>query len=151
MSRHRLGVSLSRAHHAFMAVLDAELRACGLAGSVRAGMGPVVFELLEEDDLTLTELSARARLAQSTVTEITTKMAAAGLLRRRPDPRDGRASLVRLTPKARALRSKLRELDRRLNQAFAVELSARELATLIRLLERLRSALTSERARRGSG
>ena len=143
MSHPRLGVSLSRAHHAFMAALDAQLQACGLAGSVRPGTGPVLFELLDEDDLTLSEVSARARLAQSTVTEIVAKMAAAGLLRRRPDARDGRASRLRLTPKARALRARLKELDRRLDLAFAVELSAREVATLIRLLERLRSALTA--------
>jgi hypothetical protein len=84
MSCPRLGVTLSRAHHAFMGVLDAQLRACGLAPSVRPGMGHVLFELLEEDDLRLSELSDRARVAQSTVTEITAKMEAAGLLRRRP-------------------------------------------------------------------
>ena len=151
MSRPSLGVTLARAYHAFMAVLDAELRACGLAGSVRPGMGLVLYELLEEDDLRLSELSNRARVAQSTVTEVTAKMEAAGLLRRRPDPRDGRASRVRLTRKARALRPRLTELGRRLDQVYAAKLSAREIATLMRLLERLRSALAAGRPQRRRG
>jgi DNA-binding MarR family transcriptional regulator len=151
MSCPRLGVTLSRAHHAFMGVLDAQLRACGLAPSVRPGMGHVLFELLEEDDLRLSELSDRARVAQSTVTEITAKMEAAGLLRRRPDSHDGRAFRVRLTRRGRALRPRLKELDRRLDQVYAAELSAREIAALMRLLERLRSALTAELAQRRRG
>ena len=148
MSRPGLGVTLARAYHAFMAVLDEQLRACGLAGSVRPGMGLILFDLLEEDDLRLSELSKRARVAQSTVTELTAKMEAAGLLRRRPDPHDGRASRVRLTRKARALRPRLTELGRRLDQVYAAELSPREIATLVRLLERLRSALAAGRAQR---
>jgi DNA-binding MarR family transcriptional regulator len=114
-------------------------------------MGPVLFELLEEDDLTLSELSVRARIAPSTLSEITAKMEAAGLLRRRRDARDGRVSRVRLTQKARVLRPRLRELDQRLDLAYATELSAGEIATLIRLLERLRSALTVWRAQERSG
>jgi DNA-binding MarR family transcriptional regulator len=124
-----------------MAVLDAQLRACGLSHAIRPGMGHVLFELLAEDDLRLGELSQRARLAQSTVTEIVAKMEAAGLLRRRPDPEDGRASRVRLTRKARALTPRLGELGQRLHEVFTSELSEREIATLIRLLERLRTAL----------
>jgi DNA-binding MarR family transcriptional regulator len=97
-------------------------------------MGHVLFELLAEDDLRLSVLSDRARLAQSTVTEIVAKMEAGGLLRRRPDPEDGRAFRVRLTRKARALRPRLTELGRRLNEVYAAELSEREIATLIRLV-----------------
>jgi DNA-binding MarR family transcriptional regulator len=104
-------------------------------------MGHVLFELLAEDDLRMSELSERARLAQSTVTEIVTKMEAAGLLRRRRDPHDRRASRVRLTRKARALAPRLDELGRRLHGVFTSELSEREITTLVRLLERLRSAL----------
>jgi DNA-binding MarR family transcriptional regulator len=131
-----------------MAALDEQLKACGLAPPVRPGMGPVLFELLEQDDLTLSELSARARLAPSTITEITAKMVAAGLVRRRPDVQDGRASRLRLTPKARALRSRLSDLDRRLERVLAAELSAGEVTLLAGLLDRLRSALTEGRARR---
>lgn len=145
MKRHeRLGVTLSRAHHSFMAFLDAELDACGLAPMVRPGMGHVLYQLIAEDDLTLTELSVRARVAQSTITGVVKQMEKVGLAERRPHERDGRAARVRLTAKARALRPRLEDLDRRCDRAYAAALSAREVVALTRLLDRLRAALTRE-------
>jgi DNA-binding MarR family transcriptional regulator len=144
MSRPRLGVSLSRAHRAFMAVLEVQLKALRLYSSVRPAMGPVLFALLEEDNLTLSELGSRARLAPSTVTELVKKMTGLGLVRRKRDAQDARASRLQLTRKARGLQLPLEELDRRLDRIFAAELSKQEVATLIRLLERLRSALSEE-------
>lgn len=139
-ARARLGVSLSRAHHAFMAFLDRELATLGLGEAVRPGMGHVLFELMSEDDVTLKDLSKRARLAQSTITGIAAKMQAAGLVERRPHETDRRASRLRLTDKARALRPRLDDLDRRCNQAYATALSAGEVTMLVDLLERLRTA-----------
>jgi DNA-binding MarR family transcriptional regulator len=49
---------------------------------------------------TVTELSERLQLAQSTVTELVRRAEAAGLIERQPSPRDGRVAYLRLTAEA---------------------------------------------------
>jgi DNA-binding MarR family transcriptional regulator len=56
----------------------------------------------------VTELSDRLQLAQSTVTELVARAAAAGLVSREPSSDDGRVALLRLTD----------EGERRLTRAF---------------------------------
>jgi DNA-binding MarR family transcriptional regulator len=47
---------------------------------------------------TVTELSERLQLAQSTVTELVRRAEGVGLIEREPSPRDGRVAYLRLTP-----------------------------------------------------
>jgi DNA-binding MarR family transcriptional regulator len=56
---------------------------------------------------TVTELSERLQLAQSTVTELVSRAEEAGLIARKPSPRDGRVAHLRLTEEGerRLLRS----------------------------------------------
>ena len=52
----------------------------------------------------MSELARRARLSKQTMTTMVRLLEREGLVRRRPDPTDGRATLVELTAKARAFR-----------------------------------------------
>ena len=56
---------------------------------------------------TVTELSERLQLAQSTVTELVSRAEEVGLIARKPSPRDGRVAHLRLTEEGerRLLRS----------------------------------------------
>jgi DNA-binding MarR family transcriptional regulator len=126
-----------------MAFLDAHLGHLGLAGDVRPGMGHALYQLLDEDDLTLKELSGRARLAQSTMTGIVAQIEERGLVERRRDERDGRAYRLRLTAKGRALAPRLRALDRRCTRVFRAALGPDEIAALKGMLDRLHVALTT--------
>jgi DNA-binding MarR family transcriptional regulator len=65
---------------------------------------------------TVTELSERLQLAQSTVTELVGRAAEAGLVRRRPSAHDARVAHVCLTE----------EGERRLEQAFTTLEAERE-------------------------
>ncbi len=51
----------------------------------------------------LTELTASEQVTQSAVTQIVTKLERDGLVERRPDPSDGRAVLVHITPAGAAI------------------------------------------------
>jgi DNA-binding MarR family transcriptional regulator len=62
-----------------------------------------VFENLDPEGTRLTELARRARMTQPSMTELVAGLEASGYLARRPDPTDGRARLVMLTPAGRAL------------------------------------------------
>ena len=54
-----------------------------------------------EGPLTLGELAASEQVSPPTVTRVVGKLETAGLVHRRPDPRDGRVSRVELSPAGR--------------------------------------------------
>jgi DNA-binding MarR family transcriptional regulator len=78
------------------------------------------------ENSTVTELSERLQLAQSTVTELVARAEAAGLIARRPSREDGRVALLRLTE----------EGERRLELAFTeLETERRRLLASVATLE----------------
>lgn len=92
--------------------------------------------------LTPSELAEAERVQRPTATRIAARLEATGLLERTGDPRDGRVSLLSVTPEATALLRRLRTrknayLARRLKELPADDLAALERAAdvLERLLE----------------
>src|SRR5580693_6439006 len=71
---------------------------------VHEGQQFVLRSLWAEDGLTPGEVARRLGLATPTVTRATTRMEAAGLLRREPHPSDGRMVKLRLTSRGGAWR-----------------------------------------------
>ena len=92
---------------------DARLKSLGLAG----GQLPVFAMLKDGSALTQAELAKQARVEQPTMAATLSRMERDGLIRRDPDPTDGRRTLVRLTPAALALMPELM----RLREEFAEE------------------------------
>src|SRR4051794_23993910 len=133
LSTHSLGFLLAKAASAWNDALAAQLRDRGFA-DVRPPYGSVLLPLYEEDDLRMGALARRARLSKQTLTTLVRAMERDGLVGRVGDPDDARATRVRLTPRARALRPVAEEVLRGLEARVAEHLS-RE-AT-----EALRSAL----------
>jgi hypothetical protein len=72
---------------------------------VRASYGSVLIPLFDEDALRMGEIARRARLSRQTITTMVRLCERDGLVARRPDPDDGRATLVHLTAKARRFRA----------------------------------------------
>ncbi len=89
---------------------------------------------------------ARAfRVTKQTMTSTLARMAGAGLVSVRPDPRDGRAKLVALTEAGRAAHA---ETLRRLGPALALAADAlpdRAVDELVPLLEEVRAVLDAAR------
>jgi DNA-binding MarR family transcriptional regulator len=63
----------------------------------------VVFESLDNRGLRITEMAARARITKQAMGELVTYLERHGYVARSPDPADGRAKLVRLTDRGRAV------------------------------------------------
>jgi DNA-binding MarR family transcriptional regulator len=80
-----------------------------------------------------------------TVARTIDRMVRDGLVRREPDPRDGRATRIRLTERAIALRDQLATESMAANEFAARVLSADELETLTSLLRRVIEGLTTEK------
>jgi DNA-binding MarR family transcriptional regulator len=99
--RGDLGFLLAKATQRWNELLAERFAAAGYA-DIRPSYGSVLLPLFEEDGLRLGELARRARLSKQTMTELVRRLEHDGLVERRADPSDGRASLVYLTSRTRA-------------------------------------------------
>ena len=102
MDRDDLGFLLAKATQRWNELLRERFTAAGWA-SVRPSYGSILVPLYEEDSLRMGELARRARLSKQTMTTMVRLLEREGLVRREPDPDDGRAYRVVLTGKARRL------------------------------------------------
>jgi DNA-binding MarR family transcriptional regulator len=71
---------------------------------VRPAYGSLLIPLYEEDGLRQGELARRARLSKQTMTTMARALERDGLIERRVDPTDARATLIFLTKRAHQLR-----------------------------------------------
>ncbi|MCO5999070.1 MarR family winged helix-turn-helix transcriptional regulator [Actinoallomurus rhizosphaericola] len=98
----------------------------------------VLHTLARRSPLRLGELTATEQVTQSAITQMVTRLENDGLVERRPDPRDGRAVLIHLTP-AGAEVVAARRADRVARLAPILErLSAEERSAIAAALPALR-------------
>ena len=137
VSRDDLGFLLAKATQRWNELLADRFAAAGF-GDVRPSYGSVLLPLYEEDGLRMGELSRRARLSKQTMTEMIRRLERDGLIERRPDPSDARASLIFLTARSRGFEpvaaGVLAELDRLVRRQLEPRRVAELKATLVELL-----------------
>jgi DNA-binding MarR family transcriptional regulator len=106
----------------------------------------VVGRVIKEGPTTAAALSAAEHVSQQAIGQTLQALKRGGLVRAKPDPNDGRKSLIVATPEARRLHATLYNArEAWLNRALDATLDDSEKATLlaaIELLERLASAPT---------
>jgi DNA-binding MarR family transcriptional regulator len=100
VDRDDLGFLLARATQRWNELLQERFRAAGWS-EVRPSYGSILVPLFEQDGLQMGELARRARLSKQTMTTMVRLLERDGLVRRMPDPADGRAFRIVLTAKAR--------------------------------------------------
>jgi DNA-binding MarR family transcriptional regulator len=103
VTRENLGFLLAKASQRWNELLHERFVVAGYP-DVRPSYGSILVPLFEEDRLRMGELAARARLSKQTMTTMVRLLERDGLVERRADPSDGRASLVFLTERARRFR-----------------------------------------------
>src|ERR671922_3121304 len=103
LTRSNLGFLLAKASQRWNELLYERFAAAGFA-EVRPSYGSILIPLFEADGLRIGEVARRARLSKQTLTTMVRLLERDGLVERQPDPADGRASLLFLTPRARSLR-----------------------------------------------
>jgi DNA-binding MarR family transcriptional regulator len=134
--RDDLGFLLAKATQRWNELLADRFAAAGYS-DVRPSYGSVLLPLFEEDGLRMGELARRARLSKQTMTEMVRRLERDGLVERRADPSDGRASLIFLTARSRAFEpiaaGILSELDRSVRRRLDDE-HVEELKTALREL-----------------
>jgi MarR family transcriptional regulator, organic hydroperoxide resistance regulator len=121
LTRENLGFLLAKASQRWNDVLGQRFAAAGYP-EVRPAYGSLLIPLFEEDGLRQGELARRARLSKQTMTTMARALEQAGLVERRGDPEDGRATRLYLTARARAFRPVAAEILADLDERAAARL-----------------------------
>jgi DNA-binding MarR family transcriptional regulator len=100
VDRDDFGFLLAKATQRWNELLQERFRAAGWS-EVRPSYGSILVPLFEQDGLQMGQLARRARLSKQTMTTMVRLLERDGLVRRMPDPADGRAFRIVLTAKAR--------------------------------------------------
>ena len=133
---------VSRAARMLLRLQDERLRPYG----VSMGQIQVIAALMDGSARSQKELAQRAGVKQPTMAETLARMERDGVVRRTPDPDDGRGSLTSLTESAMEQLPKMRETLMRGERDAVAGLTAIEVATLRALLQRVVSNLEAVEA-----
>ena len=93
---------------------------------------------IDTEGTRLSVLADRAQIAKQTATALVDKLERAGYVERVPDPSDGRARLVRMTPRAEAVVPVARAEEDRIEAEWRAHLGAERMTQLRRALTALR-------------
>jgi DNA-binding MarR family transcriptional regulator len=108
----------------------------------------VLFAVKEAGSLRMGDLAAQLGVAARTVTDLVDGLEKEGLLMRRPDPRDRRATLIELSPSVCERWEQVRALQREISDEVLAPLDAAERRQLLALLQRLKEGPLREAATR---
>ena len=135
-TRENLGFLLAKASQRWNELLQEAFAREGFP-EVRASYGSLLLPLFEEDGLRIGEIARRARLSKQTLTTLVRLAERDGLVERRPDEDDRRATRVHLTDKAHRFRPVAERTLAQLEEQARSALGERSLAASERSLARL--------------
>ncbi|MDQ2837305.1 MAG: MarR family transcriptional regulator [Actinomycetota bacterium] len=131
----RAVTSIMRAQQILIAGLDAALRPFGLTFSRYEAL--VLLTFSSTGALPLSKIGERLQVHATSVTNVVDRLEGAGLVRREPNPRDGRGTLAVITDQGRqSVARATSELHR--NQFGLAGLTEDDLLRLFSILRRLR-------------
>ena len=129
-----LGFLLAKAAQHWNELLAERFAREGYA-EVRPSYGSLLVPLFEQDGIRMSDLAARARLSKQTMTTMVRLLERDGLVRREPDPADGRATRVHLTERGRSFQPVAERVLAELDVLVKARLSARDAAQLKAMLK----------------
>ena len=148
-TRENLGFLLAKASQRWNELLQEAFAREGFP-EVRASYGSVLLPLFEEDGLRMGEVARRARLSKQTMTTMVRLAERDGLVERRQDERDRRATRVHLTERGRRFNPVAERVLRELDQSAETALGERGASTTVRALAQLAELDTGSTTRRAA-
>ena len=101
-----------------------------------------VFQHLAPDGSRITELADEAQITKQSMSALVSHVEACGYVEYAPDPKDGRAKIVRLTERGWALNTAAREIMQETEREWAGVIGAERFVQLKETLKELVSLLT---------
>jgi DNA-binding MarR family transcriptional regulator len=139
----RLGDEFQRAFWSAKRAMAEASEAAFQRHGVRSGQQWILRRLWDEDGQTPGEIARQLELSTPTVTKAAMRMEAAGLIDRRPDPRDARLVRLFLSERGRALEKTIAEEMAQLARRSLASLSEDEVKALVAALGAIRRNLQS--------
>jgi DNA-binding MarR family transcriptional regulator len=132
-----LGALLRLAHQAVIRQVTERLARAGFSDVLPAHFAPMQVLWDFPAGARATELAARARMTKQSMGELIEQLASRGYVDRVPDPEDGRAWLVRMTPRGRRAGRLARKTVRTVEADWSREIGASRIEALKKTLTML--------------
>lgn len=137
------GYLISRIKQVGTRIFDRMLSDSGI-DSFNGAQGRILYVLWQNDEISISSLSAQTSLANTTLTAMLDRMENSGLIERRPDPKDRRNKLIALTKKAEALKGDYLDISQKMNELYYKGFSEEEIEILENYLQRILTNLEKE-------
>ncbi|MBB3610917.1 MarR family transcriptional regulator [Rhizobium sp. BK602] len=131
------GPLINMASRAFSRLGERRVKALGF----NIGQLPVLYLLRDGAQMSQKELAKFAKIEQPSMAQMLARMERDGLIRRAPDPTDGRSSFISLTDAAIAKLPAARQALEERREAVLEGFSRDEVQTLLQLMRRLNENL----------
>lgn len=137
------GYLISRIKQVGTRIFDRMLAQSGI-DSFNGAQGRILYVLWQQDDITISSLSAKTSLANTTLTAMLDRMEMLGLIIRKPDPADRRSRLIALTEKAKSLQGDYANISQQMNERYYAGFTDEEIVVFEGYLQRVLSNLEKE-------
>ena len=128
----RLFFLMHRAHHALLS--DVTARTIVALGVSPAQLATIHY-VAKHPGCSMTDVANLLDVAKSAVTSTVKRMEAADILRREPNAKDARGSLLYVTPKGESIRVQALPFIRKLNAELMEGFSPAEVETILRFFD----------------
>ena len=137
------GYLISRIKQVGTRIFDRMLAQSGI-DSFNGAQGRILYVLWQQDGITISSLSGKTSLANTTLTAMLDRMEMLGLIVRKPDPADRRSRLIALTEKARSLQGDYANISQQMNERYYAGFTEEEIVVFEGYLQRVLSNLERE-------
>ncbi len=137
------GFLISRIKQTGTRIFDRMLAESGI-DAFNGAQGRILYVLWQKDEISISSLSAQTSLANTTLTAMLDRMEAAGLIVRKPDPKDRRNRLIALTEKAKSLQDDYTRISGQMNEIYYTGFSEEEIMQFESYLNRVLTNLEKE-------
>ena len=137
------GFLISRIKQVGTRLFDRMLANSGI-DSFNGAQGRILYVLWQNDEISISSLSAQTSLANTTLTTMLDRMESLGLVVRKPDPKDRRNRLIALTEKAKSLQDDYDRISQQMNELYYTGFTEKEIVQFESYLQRVLNNLEKE-------
>lgn len=137
------GFLISRIKQTGTRIFDRMLATSGI-DEFNGAQGRILYVLWQNDEISISSLSAQTSLANTTLTAMLDRMESSGLIIRKFDPKDRRNRLIVLTEKAKSLKDDYTRISEKMNEIYYTGFTETEIVQFESYLQRILDNLEKE-------